>query len=617
MLVTGISETVAPVNAGVARPPDQIADSGSHTFADALASAGGPARHSSSGNPSASDSAASKAETQPAKPDTQPKITDSAIATGRWADLPAQRGTAPRPSMILLSSASAPASKPKSATASATAADATATAATPPTTPVFIAVPVPIAPAPAPIAATITPEASSLDVNAIGSEADTQAVRVPDSSAGQSPRNDPGAAAAPATDAANPATEKQVGLSDSAAAPSQPPQPLTPGDGTPIGEAAQPPINFLVAPVQPSDALNPKIMANSAAQTNHVLAVQAGAAVKDTTQNTAAATAPQPQPVPTDAASASTTAFATQKHDFVAATLHAVSSSIATAIQAPFTAATSDLPKSAPPLPPVAPPPPIAASAATAQTSSGNGSGAGSNGQSSSGHGNTQSGSSSSQDTFPNHAAANAPPPIQSANDPSAIAAMRSDVVAAQSNQVNTPISATQDGKAPANADVASSPQTAAASSANAISNAAALPGAQVSQAHLFASAGTTQMRISVNTDALGPIELQATSDKDRIGAVIAAVKPETQELLINELPTLHQALSERNLQIQQLTVNQGALADGMSGRGGYSQSSDAWQKQAGANYWRSPTEAAPSADGAPGVVVSAPAVPGKLSVHV
>ncbi len=615
MLVPGISETVAPATVGSAHPLGQTADSGSHTFADALASAGGAARNSSSGDPSASDSAASKAQTQLAKPDTQPKIADSAVATGRWTEFPAQRGIVSLPSKISSSSASAPASKPESATASTTAAGATATAATPPTMPVSIPVPVPIAPAPDPIPAAITSAASSLDANANAAEAGTKAVNVPDSNAGQGPDDGPGATGAPLIDAPDAATEVPIDASDSAGTQNQPQQVLAP-DGAPATDTAQPPINFLAAPAQPSDALNPKIEANSAAQTNHVLAVQPGAAVEDTAQSTAAATALQTQPVPTDAASTSTTAFAAQKHDFVAATLHAVSSSIATAIQAPFTAAISELPKNAPPAPPVAPPPSIAASAATSQISSGGGSGAGSSGQSSSGHGSTQSDSSSSQDTFPNHAAADAPPSIQPANDPSAIAAVRSDVAAAQSNQVNAPISATQDGKAPASADLASSLQTAAASSNEAISDAAALPGAQVSQAHLFVSAGTTQMRISVNTDALGPIELQATSDKDRIGAVIAAEKPETQELLINELPTLHQALSERNLQIQQLTVNQGALADGMSGRGGYSQSQDAWQKQAGAHYWQSPAEAAPSTINLPGTVVSVPAVPGKLSVH-
>jgi Flagellar hook-length control protein FliK len=614
MLVPGISETVAPATVGGAHPFDQTADSGSHTFADALASAGGAARHSSLGNPSASDSAASKAASQPAKADTQPKIADSAVATGRWAGVTARRGIASRPAGISSSSDSASSSKAKSATASTTAGGATAAAATPPIPPASVPVPVPIAPAPDPISATATLAATSLDGDAIGPETGTKAVAVPvpDSSAAKVPDNGRDVTAVPDTVAANAATEGPIDASNSAGTQNQPQQTLAP-DGTPATDTAQVPMNFLAAPAQPSDASNPKIVANSPAQTNHGSAVQPGAAVENATQGTSPAPTLQIQPVPTDAASTTTSAVAEQKHDFVAATLHAVSSSIATAIQAPFTAATSELSKSAPP---VAPPPPIATSAATSQASSGSRSGAGSNGQSSSGHSDTQSGSSPSQDTFPNHAGGDAPPSIQSANDPSATAAVRSDVAAGQSNQVNAPISATPDGKAPASSDLAGSLQTAAASSAGAISNAAALPGAQVSQAHLFGGAGATQMRISLNTDALGPIELQATSDKDRIGAVIAAVKPETQELLISELPALHQALSERNLQIQQLTVNQGALAGGMAGRGGYSQSSDAWQKQAGANYWQSPTKASPSTDDLPGAVMSVVAMPGKLSVH-
>jgi len=143
------------------------------------------------------------------------------------------------------------------------------------------------------------------------------------------------------------------------------------------------------------------------------------------------------------------------------------------------------------------------------------------------------------------------------------------------------------------------------------------MPGTQVSQAHLVADSSSAEMRISVNSDTLGPIELRATSDKDRIGAVIAAAKPETQELLTTELPSLQQALSERNLQVQQLTVSQGSLAGGMFDRGAYSQNPEAWQKQAAAagSYRQPSSESDTQAESVPGAIVSM-AVPGKLSVH-
>lgn len=124
-------------------------------------------------------------------------------------------------------------------------------------------------------------------------------------------------------------------------------------------------------------------------------------------------------------------------------------------------------------------------------------------------------------------------------------------------------------------------------------------------------------MRISVNSDTLGPIELRATSDKDRIGAVIAAAKPETQELLNSELPSLHQALSEHNLQVQQLTVSHGSLDGGLFDRGAYSRNPDAWQKQAAAagSYRQPSSDSEPPVESLPAPVVSM-AVPGKLSVH-
>jgi flagellar hook-length control protein FliK len=312
--------------------------------------------------------------------------------------------------------------------------------------------------------------------------------------------------------------------------------------------------------------------------------------------------------------STATSPLAAQKHNFVTEALHAVSSSVASAVQSPFTAAT-ELPKSAAAVTTIAPSASTVASPANAQTASGGGPGGAANGQSSSSRGNTQSGGSSSPDAFSVNTSGSTPAPVQPANDAAATSAMKADAAAAQSSQPNSSISTTLGEKSSASSEP-TSPLQNAASSDSATASDTALPGADISQAHLLGASGAAEMRISVNTETLGPIELRATSEKDRIGAVIAAAKPETQELLNSELPTLHQALSERNLQVQQLTVSQGSLAGGMSGRGGYSQSPDAWQKQAAGNYWQPPSEATVSStEDLPAAVVSM-AVPGKLSVH-
>jgi Flagellar hook-length control protein FliK len=614
MLVPGISETAVPATNGAVRSPNQTTDFASHTFADVLAGAKSAGRDAPPNHPSASDSANQKGAAQPTQPEAQPRIADSAAAPTESRDSRTQQGILSQPSKSSLSASGPAAPKQKPGNAASTVATDPGAAA-PPVISHSIPVPISIAFAPDPIPATIAPATPSLTVSGIGAQANTKAVDALDSTGQEGPNGASGATEGLAIDAAQADTEEPAEASDSTAAQNQPQQAL-PSAAVP-GDASQLPIDFLAASVQASDPVNPQNSAKPPVETHQPLASQAGTAVQDVGQNPAGA--PQAQPILPDdrTASATASAFTAQKHEFVAAALHAVSSSIAGAIQAPFTAAASESSKNPMPATPIASGPSIAAPGGTSQTASGSGSGAGSSGQSSSGHANTQSGGSPSQDTFPNHAQADAAPPMQLADAASSIGATvaRSDLAAAQSNQGDASVSSVSSEKTSASSQLANSLQT-AVSSASVSPNGPAVPGAQVSQAHLFAGAGTTEMRISVNTDALGPIELQATSDKDRIGAVIAAAKPETQELLANELPTLHQALSERNLQVQQLTVSQGALAGGMSGRGGYSQSPDAWQKQAAANYWQPPTEVASSAEDLPGVIVSVAAAPGKLSVH-
>lgn len=143
-----------------------------------------------------------------------------------------------------------------------------------------------------------------------------------------------------------------------------------------------------------------------------------------------------------------------------------------------------------------------------------------------------------------------------------------------------------------------------------------ALASGQVSQARLIDSSRGEEMRVTLDTDTLGPIELRAISDKDRIGAVITAVKPETQEFLNTDLPSLHQALSDRNLQVQQISVSQGSLAGGMSGRGAFSQTGNPWHEQAPLNHWQTTEEGISSGENSPSAMTTV-AVPGRLSVHV
>lgn len=643
MLVSSINEAATPAPPDVARPIDPTDDSGSQTFTDALASAKDTVHDGSSAAAPANTSAAAlKVVAPPASPNAPPKNASLAPVTG-GLDILSQAAILSRPSKISSSSSPAVASNQNLGTiAPVISADPTTITAALPPMPAAVPVPTPIPPAtdPAPAAFTSTGpsvDAASPDARSIAPTGAQSANAFASSDAQGSDKTLAVPEALPATlgdvddagnaaDAADAGKNEPVSPTDSTGMQDQPSQALQAGAAQ-ASDNAQSPIAVGLAPAMPpSEPPSLQVSPQPAAQPHRASAAQPAAAAPDGAENAAgSATAPQAPSIPADGAatvSAGTasnaiSAFGQQKNSFVAATLHTLSSSIASVIQAPFTSTAPELSKNPPPAAPVAPSPSAAASAATSQPAFSGGSGTGSNAQSSSGRGNSQSGSSSPQDAFSSHAPLDTPAPIQPANDPSAIgaSAVKADAIAAQSNQVNASVPAASAEKSSASADLSGSLQT-VASSANAPSNGAALPGAQVPQAHLFEGAGGAEMRISLNTDTLGPIELQATSEKDRIGAVIAAAKPETQELLTNELPTLQQALSERNLQIQQLTISQGALAGGMSGRGGYSQSPDAWQRQAAANYWQPPTEAAPSTEDLPGAIVSVAAVPGKLSVH-
>jgi len=635
MLVSSINEAAATSPTDVTRPIDPTGDSGSQNFMDALASAKDTVHDGSCAAASANNPAAPNVVAPAASSDARPKIASSAAVTRGPSSL-SQAAILSRPSKISSSSGSALASNQKPGIITpAISADPTTVAAalpaTPSAVPVQIPVPMPISSAPNPTPATFTSPVPSLDVPSAGATsvdatsavyAGAQATRTSVSNDAQNPGKtlalpeaspatlgdvDNVGDTADAVDAAGTGKNAPVSATDSTGTQDQPSQALQ-ADGAASDTAQSPTAIGLASVMQPGEPPSPQV------------SPQPAAAAVDGAENAAG---PQAPSVPANGSVSSGTtsdaisALAQQKNNFVAATLHTVSSSIASAIQAPFTSAVPLLSKNAAPATPVAPSPSAAASAVTSQPASNGGPATGSNAQSSSSHANSQSGSSSSQDSFSGHAPSDASSPVQPANDASTIgpSTIRSDVIAAQSNQANASVPATSAEKSSASGELSGSLQ-AAASSASAPSNGAAWPGAQVSQAHLFEGTGGAEMRISLNSDTLGPIELQATSEKDRIGAVIAAAKPETQELLTNELPTLQQALSERNLQVQQLTISQGALAGGMSGRGGYSQSPDAWQRQAAANYWRPPAEGAPSTEDLPGAIVSVAAVPGKLSVH-
>lgn len=107
-------------------------------------------------------------------------------------------------------------------------------------------------------------------------------------------------------------------------------------------------------------------------------------------------------------------------------------------------------------------------------------------------------------------------------------------------------------------------PNTPAAASSYTPANANALAGwdAVSGQAGRVINAATfsqgrdqIEMKVAIHTDALGPLELHTVLKGDRLGAAINVQNPETHLLLASELPALHQALSNQNLRLDQVSI--------------------------------------------------------------
>jgi flagellar hook-length control protein FliK len=79
-----------------------------------------------------------------------------------------------------------------------------------------------------------------------------------------------------------------------------------------------------------------------------------------------------------------------------------------------------------------------------------------------------------------------------------------------------------------------------------------------VNAAHIVGQPGQTEIRIEMQADSLGGIELRAHIAGDQIGASIAVEHHDAQLALATDLPALHSALVEKNLRVETLSVSQG-----------------------------------------------------------
>jgi len=89
-----------------------------------------------------------------------------------------------------------------------------------------------------------------------------------------------------------------------------------------------------------------------------------------------------------------------------------------------------------------------------------------------------------------------------------------------------------------------------------------------VSAAHLIEQPGQTEIRIEMQADSLGGIELRAHIAGDQIGATIAVEHHDAQVALASDLPALHSALADKDLRVGTLSVSQGAFSSLSGGPG-------------------------------------------------
>jgi hypothetical protein len=89
------------------------------------------------------------------------------------------------------------------------------------------------------------------------------------------------------------------------------------------------------------------------------------------------------------------------------------------------------------------------------------------------------------------------------------------------------------------------------------------------------------EMHLSMQTERLGAVELHTSVHGDQVGATIAVEKHDMQSLLSNALPQLHQALSDKNLVLQQVTIQHG-LSDAAAQGSESNSKQDSGNRQSG-----------------------------------
>lgn len=124
------------------------------------------------------------------------------------------------------------------------------------------------------------------------------------------------------------------------------------------------------------------------------------------------------------------------------------------------------------------------------------------------------------------------------------------------------------------------------------IDNAGGASTGVINNASLVQNQGKTEMRVAMQTDGLGALQLHAVVDNGRLGASIQVVSHEAHTLLSNDLPALQQVLTDQHLRIDHLAVVNSPMSNGAgTGNGRNFHSEDFNQAGAPSAGWPAPAQ--------------------------
>jgi flagellar hook-length control protein FliK len=107
-----------------------------------------------------------------------------------------------------------------------------------------------------------------------------------------------------------------------------------------------------------------------------------------------------------------------------------------------------------------------------------------------------------------------------------------------------------------------------------------------VSNAKLVEAAGHSEMRIAMETEKLGAVELRAHMVGDEVGAAITVERRDAHAALAVELPALQQALSDKELRIEQVTLSHGSFSSTAGDASGSTKQDEHSAPQAASRPW-------------------------------